>query len=54
VIAVAMNLVFLISMLLKGYPLQLFSVLAVVVGLYIAISQWRLLRILRDARAVLR
>lgn len=41
ILAVVMNLIYLIAMLWGGYGLQIISALAVAFGVYIAIHQWR-------------
>ncbi|HEY7088131.1 MAG TPA: hypothetical protein VH518_08595 [Tepidisphaeraceae bacterium] len=50
VLATAFNLVYLIGMMSQGYGLQLMSALAVIFGVYIALSQWKMVSYLRAMR----
>ena len=47
VLTVALNLVYVVAMVVQGYGLQILSALAVAFGVYIAMFEWRLLGALR-------
>jgi hypothetical protein len=49
-IATAMNAIYLAQSSLNGAGLALMSAIAVAIGVYLAISQWRLLAMLRGIR----
>ena len=51
VVATLLNLGYLIMMMSMNFGLQLMSALAVAFGVYIAMSQWRMLQLLRATRA---
>jgi hypothetical protein len=46
-VATLLNLLYLVKMMSQGYGLQFFSAIAVAIGVYIAMGQWRNLQMIR-------